>query len=512
MSDTLRPGDELEQPTGPAPGAPPTPEQGEVLRSSPLRLIAVVASVVALGIWASWSLVFVIVALVVSIYLHELGHYVVARMSGMKVTEFFLGFGPRIWSFQRGDTEYGIKAIPAGAYVRIIGMSNIDPVAEGDEARSYSAQSYPKRLATVLAGPAMNILLAFVVMTGVFLFGGRVVDDGWTVSEVLPGSAAAAAGIRPGDRVLEMAGSDIRDFADIAQVADDHAGAQVDFLVDRGGEEIVLTAQLSWGLNATGAAALPSSPPLPAGTLVRSVDGESVASYDELRRELASDSGERELIVDVAGGTYSLPVATPLELPEAGDRGFIGVVRDQQVREVGYGPVGAVKETGSQMVAMTDGFVEGMGRLFSFSGLRDYAELVASGNGGPAGDAPELTPVQAGSPRPSQPIDENRPISIIGIVNLGNQVGEEGGIEAMLMVLASVNLVLAFINLVPLPPFDGGHAAVATYEAIRGAITHSSYRADMAKLLPLTYAVVVLLAVLGLSSMYLDVVNPVELP
>ena len=89
-----------------------------------------------------------VIALLVMIFLHELGHYLTAKWAGMKVTEFFLGFGPRIWSFQRGETEYGLKAIPAGAYVRIIGMHNLDEVPPEDEPRTYQNQPYWRKMAS----------------------------------------------------------------------------------------------------------------------------------------------------------------------------------------------------------------------------------------------------------------------------------------------------------------------------------------------------------------------------
>ena len=120
---------------------------------------------------AGWFIM--IAAIVVMIFLHELGHYLTAKWSGMKVTEFFLFFGPKIWSFKRGETEYGIKCIPAGAYVRIIGMSNLETdVPPEDEPRTYRQQSYPKRLLVVSAGSIMHMLQAFVLLFVAFTLVG----------------------------------------------------------------------------------------------------------------------------------------------------------------------------------------------------------------------------------------------------------------------------------------------------------------------------------------------------
>ena len=117
-----------------------------------------------MGIVWGWPLLVMILGIVVMIFLHELGHFVTAKWSGMKVTEFFIGFGPRIWSFQRGETEYGLKVIPAGAYVRIIGMNNLDEVDPADEPRTYRQQSFPKRLLVVCAGSLCTSLQAFVLL------------------------------------------------------------------------------------------------------------------------------------------------------------------------------------------------------------------------------------------------------------------------------------------------------------------------------------------------------------
>ena len=108
-------------------------------------------------------------ASLISIFLHETGHFVTARLTGMKATQFFLGFGPRLWSFRRGETEYGVRALPLGAFVRIIGMNNIDEVPPADEARTYRQQSYPRRLLVISAGSIMHMLIAIVLLFAVYV-------------------------------------------------------------------------------------------------------------------------------------------------------------------------------------------------------------------------------------------------------------------------------------------------------------------------------------------------------
>src|ERR671910_1307727 len=146
-----------------------------------LRLALLVSAMAVAGLWWGWPVLLMILGIVVMIFLHELGHYLTAKWAGMKVTEFFIGFGPKIWSFQRGETEYGLKVIPAGAYVRIIGMNNLDEVDPADEPRTYREQSFPKRLLVVSAGSLMHMLQAFVLLVlllGVVgVPGGSLTDD-----------------------------------------------------------------------------------------------------------------------------------------------------------------------------------------------------------------------------------------------------------------------------------------------------------------------------------------------
>ena len=177
-----------------------------------------------------------IVGLVFTVMLHEAGHMIVAKRSGMKVTEFFLGFGPRIWSFRRGETEYGIKAIPAGGYVRIIGMNSIEEVDPEDEARTYRAASFPKRLATILAGIGVNLLIAFVLIFVVLLRVGETKLTS-TVSDVSKGYPAAEAGIRPGDRLVTIGGVAVDSFADLKDQVSSRAGERTTIVVERDGTE-----------------------------------------------------------------------------------------------------------------------------------------------------------------------------------------------------------------------------------------------------------------------------------
>src|ERR671911_150954 len=219
-----------------------------------LRLALLVGSVLALGLLANWSYVLVVFGIVVMIFLHELGHFLTAKWSGMKVTEFFIGFGPRIWSFQRGETEYGFKVIPGGAYVRIIGMNNLDEVDPADEPRTYRQQSFPKRLLVVSAGSIMHMLQAFVLLVlllGVVgVPGGSLTDDAararnWEVGSVVQGSAADDAGLREGDRIVSFNGHDVATWADVTDdIRASEVGDQVTLGIERDGRPTTLSAEL----------------------------------------------------------------------------------------------------------------------------------------------------------------------------------------------------------------------------------------------------------------------------
>lgn len=150
----------------------------------------------------SWFWVFVGFCLL--IILHEAGHFFAAKATGMRVERFFLFFGPTIWSFKRGDTEYGVKSIPLGGYVKITGMTPDEDIPPEVEHRSYYKQDVWKRIFVVAAGPAVNIVLAFVILFGVYWVNGQE-EIVQRVAEIRDGSPAAKI-LQPGDEVVAVDG------------------------------------------------------------------------------------------------------------------------------------------------------------------------------------------------------------------------------------------------------------------------------------------------------------------
>ncbi|MDQ3738710.1 MAG: site-2 protease family protein [Actinomycetota bacterium] len=199
------PGEEAQQP-GPSP------------LGSGLGVAAIAGLLVWLGVTNPWMLLFA-VGILVSVFLHELGHFVTARWTGMKATQFFLGIGPRLWSFRRGDTEYGVRAVPVAAFVRIIGMSNIDDVPPQDEARTYRQQSYPKRMLVISAGSLMHIFIAILLLFSVFSTRGELREvDGARVVALEQGGAAELAGIESDDIIIGVNGTAVADPDELGEI------------------------------------------------------------------------------------------------------------------------------------------------------------------------------------------------------------------------------------------------------------------------------------------------------
>jgi RIP metalloprotease RseP len=479
---------------------------------SGLRLVALVVGVVALGLIFGWSVLAIVFAIAVSIFLHEMGHFLVAKWAGMKVTEYFIGFGPRIWSFRRGETEYGLKVIPAGAYVRIIGMHNLEQVDPADEARTYRAQPYRKRLPVVLAGPFANFLIAIVLLFAIFLGWGKPNPDSWTVDRVVAGSAAAQAGLEPGDRIVSFDGRPVGDFDDLSARIQPAAGREVDITYVRDGVEQTASVVLGWRLSAQAAAMLP---PLHVGDRILSVNGQPVASYDALAATLASsDPGQVTVEFDRGGYRYATELDTPVSLPAEAPAGFLGLAPD--VANQRLNPLAAVGEAGATFGSLVKDSVVAIGDRFSPSGIGEYVDTVSNASSDESQAAAQgIRPVSPDSPNATpaqdQEADANRFISLLGIVRLGSQAADSGP-QTFLSLLVMVNVFLGLLNLLPLPPLDGGHAAIATYEAVREKLSGRRYRVDITKVMPLTYAMVLVLVGIFVTSLYLDIVDPVANP
>ncbi|CAN2209931.1 COG0750 Predicted membrane-associated Zn-dependent proteases 1 [Candidatus Nanopelagicaceae bacterium] len=181
------------------------------------------------------------IALLLSVMVHEFGHYITAKRFDMKVTEFFLGFGKRIWSFTRGETEFGIKAIPAGGYCRIEGMTPRDEMPAGEESRAFFGATTSRKLIVLGAGSFAHFVIGFLLIFSIF-FGVGVNTLLSDVSKVSPNSAAAAAGFQAGDKIIAIDGKEVTNWYQDSRAIATSQGKELTFTVLRDGAEISITA------------------------------------------------------------------------------------------------------------------------------------------------------------------------------------------------------------------------------------------------------------------------------
>jgi membrane-associated protease RseP (regulator of RpoE activity) len=172
---------------------------------------------------------------------HEFGHYITAKRFDMKVTEFFLGFGKRIWSFTRGETEFGIKAIPAGGYCRIEGMTPRDEMPAGEESRAFFGATTSRKLIVLGAGSFAHFVIGFLLIFSIF-FGVGVNALLSDVTQVAPNSAAAASGFQIGDKITAINGKKVTNWFTDAKAISASGGKELTFTVERDGSEITIKA------------------------------------------------------------------------------------------------------------------------------------------------------------------------------------------------------------------------------------------------------------------------------
>ena len=481
-------------------------------------LAGLVALLVMIGVLAGMTWVVIILVLVAVLFLHELGHYLTARMTGMKVTEFFIGFGPRVWSFQRGETTYGIKAVWAGAYVRIAGMSSLEPEDPIDESRSFRRQSYPRKLLVLTAGSGMHFVIALVLLFALLMADGRLSVDRasepeevaeWTLATVSVDSAASAAGLQPGDELVSVAGVGRTTFADFSQVVQRLPGEEVEVVYRRGDSTHTTATRIGERLTARGAAGIVG---LIEGDRILAVAGlqsDGAPTYAQVADHARPRLG-RPVDITIVDTRTGRPVVVEgaiineLADPSNAVVGFFGVSADYQ--HPGVGVVGAAGES-ARLLAAT---------------VRDVVfaipTIVTDGLGGTLdglrGDDPAASPAQTVRELEVRRLDtshpdENRILSIYGVARIGAEAASDGASDVLLL-LMYVNVFLGVFNLLPLLPLDGGHVVVATYERIR-SFGGRSHQVDAARLLPLTYAVVALLLLVGGVALVRDILDPVSL-
>jgi membrane-associated protease RseP (regulator of RpoE activity) len=424
------------------------------------------------------GVVLFVVGVAASIGLHEMGHLLPAKRFGVKVTQYFIGFGRTLWSFRRGETEYGVKAIPLGGYVKLVGMlppAKDDPEARprqattgifsqlisdareaeaehvrpGDEERLFYKLPVWKKLVVMSGGPLVNIAIAFFLFAGLFGVYGTL-EPTTTVSAVSrcvvsqaeadractaddPAAPAAEAGLLPGDRIVSFNGQSVAEWEELVALVRENAAGRAVIGYERDGE--LRTASTSTTVNS-----------------VRSLDGDE---------------------------TYV-------------DAGFLGV-ESTRVRER-HG----LLFTAEQMATMTTATVKALATL----PVKVW------------GVAQAVVGVEERA--------QDSPISIVGAGRISGEVTSDTAspfadrIAFLVSLLAGLNLFIGMFNLVPLLPLDGGHLAGATYEGLRRSWARLRRRpdpgfVDVAKLLPVAYAVAGVLLVMGVVLITGDLVAPISI-
>jgi membrane-associated protease RseP (regulator of RpoE activity) len=242
------------------PGAGQETPAPEDQRRSILTLVALIAVLVIAAVQLHFLPVLVTVGVIAGvIMLHELGHFTAAKLGGMKVTEFFLGFGPRLWSVRRGETEYGIKAIPAGGYVRILGMNNLEQVDPADEPRAYREATFPRRLAVAVAGSTVHFVLALVTVWTLLAFsnGAKPTSTIHQIIQLSVRSPAQIAGFQRGDHIVTYDGHPASNWEALHVYIENHLGKPITFGVDRRGQQVSLVATPADGAAITDASGQP---------------------------------------------------------------------------------------------------------------------------------------------------------------------------------------------------------------------------------------------------------------
>lgn len=389
------------------------------------------------------------VAIGISIALHEAGHMYSAKAFGMKVRRYFIGFGPTLFSFRRGETEYGLKAIPAGGFCDIAGMTSLEELTDPEE-RKRAFFRFPtwQRVVVLSAGSlthfALGILLIFVMAVSTGLPNLNPAPTPAVVSAVSPclgaradgscqpGSPAPAreAGLQPGDRVLAVAGAPVGDFDELTAAIQSRSGP-TEVLLNRNGQQRTVTINVAQ---------------VPLSVL----------------------GGNSDRMVGAIGIS---PQRRPAVTPRAGPLDAVG-------QTVGF--------TGTMFVN-------------TWEGLKAFPQRI-----------PALLDRIAGKERP------DTPMSVVGASVLGGDAADYGAWWFFLFLLVALNLFLGVFNLLPLLPLDGGHIAVNLYEAVRNAIRRATGRAngppvDYTRLMPLTYAVVLVFIGVSLLTLTADVINPIRL-
>lgn len=388
-----------------------------------------------------WAFLFVLGVLV---FVHELGHFLLARWNGVRVLTFSLGFGPKLLKFQRGDTEYCISAIPLGGYVKMAGESPEDPRSGGSD--EFMSKTKWQRFQILIAGPVMNILLALLVMTGVIYTGATVPafdTQPAVVGKVLPGSPAERAGIRPGDLIVSVAGSDVETWEQLQYRVLPRANRDVEVIVRRDGQRQTLTvvpeAQTKYELGDIGigpdihpqltmivGGSPAQSAGLAAGDVILAANGLDTTNHPLI--DTISASANQPVALTIKRGDQRIEI--PVTPRDEGGVGRIGVQFSEfETRTIEPTFLQAIGMSVNQNIAWSTMILEMLGGLLTA---------------------------------------DTSPKQLMGPLGIAEVAGGAASVSwvALFGTMAMISLNLGLLNLLPIPILDGGHIAILAIEGL----------------------------------------------
>ena len=385
-----------------------------------------------------------IVAILVVVMVHESGHFFVAKGFGFKATKYFVGFGPTVWSTQKGETEYGVKLLPLGGFVKIIGMNPYEDVPPEDAPRAYFNKPRWQRALVIVAGSATHFVVAFLILLVTAMTIGFPTDqpsnEVASVTTEFDGeeTTAAALGLEPGDKIVGVGDLEDPEWEEISSYIRAHGGEEATFTIEDDDGVRTETVEI--------------------GTAIFSEDGEVVA--------------------------YA-PPGEDIREPKEGEEvaGFVGISPEPIYQTENL--VGAIGVAAGQVWEVTKLSIQGIGDMFGMVFGGELWEAL-SGDG-------------------ERAIDEG-PLGIVGAGRIASQSVDEGQVLNLIALIVGFTIFVGIMNLLPLPPLDGGHLAVIAWEGVTGK------QVDMRKLIPIAAAVISFFVVLFVAVLYLDLARPVKVP
>lgn len=412
------------------------------------------------NIWLYGGAFFLVLSILV--FVHEWGHYIVARMCGVRVESFSIGFGKELFGYtDKNQTRWKFSLIPLGGYVKMFGDTDpasaghedgeqtengdVRPYSDAERKQAFYAQPVWKRSAIVFAGPLINYLFAIVILAGMYMYQGQPVTQPYAAA-VIGGSSAEQAGFLPQDRIISIDGKSIASFEDIRREMLVALDQERRFIVARNGEEIEIVAapqklesEDRFGFKQSrGMLGLISPRYMLSLETIQTIDGQEYESLED-KRDFLSANMEQIMVLGLDRGDdveflTIKPLAdlnASLSDPDSSDFNFLYIGNDKSDVFIRHNPLKAIAEATNEAYEITRSTIEALGQMIV--GVRSATELG-------------------------------------GVIRIGAVAGDmaQQGVIALILFTALLSINLGFINLLPIPLLDGGHLVFYAFEALLG--------------------------------------------